>query len=98
MLGRRIHWCQLQRREVHQYEIAASIGVHRVQRLVDTLDVVGDCLAGNLRVGDERVIAEVIGADPDSVNCFFGRNVEELFAGRWDLVFAVCEKSRNFIL
>lgn len=72
--------------------------MHRIQRLVDTLDVVWNCFAGNLRICDERVVAEVVGTDPDSVDCFVGGDVEEFFAGWWDAVFAVGEESRDFVL
>lgn len=66
-----------QRREVEEDEVAGAAGVQRVDDVVHAVDVVGEDFARDLAVGEEGVVADVVGADPDGVDGGVGRPREE---------------------
>lgn len=59
---------QLQGRRVQQHEAPAAGLVDGVEDGPDAVDKVADGLAGRLRVGQEGVKAQVVGADPDRIH------------------------------
>jgi hypothetical protein len=59
---------ELQRGEIQQDEVAATVFVECVDGAVDAVEVIGECFAAYLGVGQEGVVAEVVGADPDCVD------------------------------
>lgn len=59
---------QLQRRQVHQDKVPTTSRVHRIKRLEYAVRVVCQCRPREVTVGQERAVAEVIGADPESVH------------------------------
>lgn len=88
---------ELQRRGVHEDEVAGARVVEAGHLLVDAVGVGGQVGAADLAVGEERVVVEVVGADPDTVDGLGRRDVQEGLVGRWVGVGFVCEKGREFV-
>jgi len=72
---------QVQRRRVHQDEVAGARGVDAVEGGEDAVDVVGDGLAVQRAGREQRVVAQVVRADPHAVDGIVGLAVREECVG-----------------
>lgn len=88
---------QLQGHDVHEDEVARAGVVEAVEHGVDARDVVDDSSAALLRVGQQRVVAEVVRPNPHRVDCLAGRDIEERLVGSWDAVCSVGEEGRQLV-
>lgn len=86
---------QVQGRDVHDDEVPAPVGVDARQLVVHAVEVALDGRAGDLGVGDEGAVAEVVRADPDRVDGCVGIVVHEL--GAVLVVVAVIEVGRQLV-
>lgn len=92
-----ILWVQVQRRNILDDEVAAAVRVHSVELVVDALSVVDDVGAGDLAVGDEGVVAQVIGTNEDAVDGLVWR-VDHEFSVVRVVVVRVLNVGRDFVL
>lgn len=76
--------------------MASAIVVEARDLFVYAVHVVCDCLALDLAVGEEGVVSEIVGADPDGINCAFGLSREKFGAIR-PTVLRICDESREFV-
>lgn len=88
---------EVQRREVHEYEVAGAVAVKSVYGCVHTVYVVDERLIGDLFVGQKSIVSDVVGADPDGVDGAGGGPSEEGGAVLGD-VFRVGDKSGEFVV
>ena len=87
---------EVQGGEVQQDEGRGAVGVQRGDGAVHAVHVVCDCFAGELRVGQEGAVADVVGPDPDCVGRRVGRAGEEARAV-WRRVVCVCEEGGELV-
>jgi len=73
LAGIRIQRREPQGRVVEEHEIARALGVEGVEDGEDAVGVVGQRVAGHLRVGQVRADAQVVSADPQRVDGVGGR-------------------------
>lgn len=90
-------WEQVQRRHILQDEVTAAIVVDTLDSSKNAVGVVHNSSASDLRIGDESIIAEIIGSDEDAVNSLIWRVVHELRAVLINIL-RVCDIGRNLIL
>lgn len=88
---------QIQRCDVLQDEVTAAVVVDALNGVEDAVGVVDDSGACDLRVGDEGVIAEIVGADEDAVDGLVWWVDHEFRAVLVDVV-RVCDVGRDLIL
>lgn len=79
----------MKRGQVHEHKVPRARVIDVIQRPVHAVDVGRNSRVPILRIGQEPLIADVVGADPDSVHSGLG----------WrSLGCAIREVSRDFVL
>ena len=96
MGGGRVLREQIQRREIHQDEVPASIGVEGVECRKHAVRVVDQRSAGNLGIGQESAVAKVVCADPDRVDGILSTTSEK-FGPVCGRVLGVGEEGGQFV-
>lgn len=88
---------QIEGRQIQKDEVAATVLVQAVYGVVDAVHIVCNSFVGALRVGDESVVAQVIGADPYSIRGRILLAGEEWLACRGHDVLRVCDEGGQFV-
>lgn len=96
-VGKGILRKQLKRGDIHEHEIPGSVLIQGVERTVNALDIVNDCLAFHLAVGEESIVAQVIGSDPDCIHCLGGRDIEEFLSSSRVDKLAISDEGRDLV-
>ena len=68
VLGLLVLWEQVERCEVHDDKVAATVFVEPADLIVHAVNVVSDSLAGDLAVGQEGTVPKIVGSNPDGVD------------------------------
>jgi hypothetical protein len=95
--GELVLWQQVEGCQVQEDEVAAAVLVQAIDGVVDAVHVVRNGLVGALGVGDERVVAQIIGADPDSISGRILLAGEKRLACRGYNVLRVCDEGGQFV-
>lgn len=96
MSGQTVQSAELQRHHIVENKVTASVVVHRLDLVVYTIKIGSEVGAWHLRIGDECINAEIVGADPEGIDRLVGGNVEEVFT--IDLVLLVGKVCWHLIL
>jgi hypothetical protein len=88
---------EVQRRNILENEVPSTVVVYALDRFEHTVGVVDDRGACDLRVGDESIVAKVVGSYPDSVDSLVWRVVHEFRTVLVDIL-GVGDVGRDLVL
>lgn len=88
---------ELQRSQIHEHKVPSTILVQLIHSIINTINIILQRLASDLGIGEEGIVAEIVGSNPDCVDGVASGAGEEFLVCGAVSVFGVCNEGREFV-